>query len=164
MVDDDVTVAMLVTLQVPGIALVEATRVADGIAAVEAEPLAIDAAVVDRRLPDGDGLHVVRALRRRPGGSAVPVVVISAWPEGGDPATLLGAGADAFLAKPFDPAGLQALLERLGRMSEDERRTRRAVLRARLHSGRPAGMDDGLPPVAVPAVAGPRAGGRGPAS
>ncbi|PRQ01164.1 response regulator [Enhygromyxa salina] len=48
------------------------------------------AAIIDLRLPDGNGLDLVRELQRRPDGSARPVFVMTGHPEqldsvGGDP-------------------------------------------------------------------------------
>ena len=74
------------------------------------------ALVLDLGLPDGDGLDLVRSLRKR--GRALPVVVLSA--RGALEARIAGleAGADDYLAKPFSPdelvARLRAVLRRAG--------------------------------------------------
>jgi len=54
-------------------------------------------AIVDRHLPDGDGLDVVRAARA--GGSRV--IVISAQTSTANRDRTLAAGAAGFLGKPF---------------------------------------------------------------
>lgn len=64
--------------------------------------------IVDRRLPDGDGLSFVRALRRA--GMGVPVIVLTARGDVVDRVTGLEAGADDYLAKPF---AFEELLARL---------------------------------------------------
>lgn len=62
--------------------------------------------LLDRRLPDGDGLSLLRALRStRPG---VPVIVLTALDDVRDRIRGLDAGADDYLAKPFDAEELRA--------------------------------------------------------
>ena len=57
----------------------------------------IDAVVLDRGLPDGDGGEVCRALRSHPQTRRLPIVVISGKPNDGTVA------ADAYLMKPVAP-------------------------------------------------------------
>lgn len=77
-----------------------------------------DAILLDRRLPDGDGLTIIPKLRDR--GMCAPVIVLTARGELADRIEGLDRGADDYLAKPF---AVEELLARL-----------RAVLR------RPVGM------------------------
>ena len=67
-----------------------------------------DAIILDRQLPDGDGLSLVPYLRSRRSG--VPVIVLTARGEVSDRVVGLDAGADDYLAKPF---ALEELLARL---------------------------------------------------
>jgi DNA-binding response OmpR family regulator len=76
------------------------------------------AVLLDRQLPDGDGLALIPILRARADG--VPIIVLTARGELTDRIEGLDSGADDYLAKPF---AVEELLARL-----------RAVLR------RPAGM------------------------
>lgn len=58
-----------------------------------------DLALLDRSLPDGDGLSLIAPLREcRPG---MPVIVLSARGELGDRVAGLDRGADDYLVKPF---------------------------------------------------------------
>jgi DNA-binding response OmpR family regulator len=68
-----------------------------GLAVIEAEPLGL--VIADLRLPDGDGLDVVRAARalRMP----PPVLVATGLASRTARQAALAAGASAFLAKPF---------------------------------------------------------------
>jgi len=76
------------------------------------------AIVLDRGLPDDDGLKVLREMRRR--GDAAPVLVLTARDGVSDRVTGLREGADDYLAKPFAMeelvARLQALLRRPGNL------------------------------------------------
>jgi DNA-binding response OmpR family regulator len=77
---------------------------AAGLAAMAAEfPHLV---ISDVRLPDGDGLDIVRAAR-----SAlvpVPAIVVTGYPSDAARRAALAAGASAFLTKPFVAAGLLA--------------------------------------------------------
>jgi len=56
-------------------------------------------AILDRRLPDGDGLDVLRAIRAR--GDDLLVVMLTARGEINDRVEGLDQGADDYIAKPF---------------------------------------------------------------
>ena len=89
------------------------------------------AILLDRQLPDGDGLSLVPKLRSR--GLAVPVIVLTARGDLIDRVAGLNIGADDYLGKPFAveellarlravlrrPADLPAEVLRLGRVSFD---------------------------------------------
>lgn len=85
--------------------------------AAEARAIAgtnIDLAVVDRMLPDGDGLDVCTSLRRAD--FEGPILMLTARGEARDRVHALDLGADDYLTKPFDMdellARLRALLRR----------------------------------------------------
>lgn len=69
---------------------------------------AYDAVLLDRQLPDGDGLELIAPLRARQAG--VPVIVISAMKTVADRVDGLDIGADDYLAKPFSSEELLARL------------------------------------------------------
>jgi len=58
-----------------------------------------DLILLDRRLPDGDGLDLLRHLRAA--GSATPVIVITAQDAVADRVEGLNSGGDDYLVKPF---------------------------------------------------------------
>jgi two-component system KDP operon response regulator KdpE len=66
-----------------------------------------DLIVLDLGLPDGEGLDLVRAVRRE---ASVPIVVVSARHQETQKIALLDAGADDYLTKPFSVAELLARL------------------------------------------------------
>jgi DNA-binding response OmpR family regulator len=55
--------------------------------------------LLDRRLPDGDGVALLRHIRARQPG--VPVIILTALDEVADKVRGLDAGADDYLTKPF---------------------------------------------------------------
>ena len=72
-----------------------------------------DAMVVDRMLPEKDGLTLVREYRD--GGGVSPALFLSALTETEHKVEGLKAGGDDYLAKPFEPVELAARVEALGR-------------------------------------------------
>lgn len=76
-----------------------------------------DAIMLDRGLPDGDGIDLVRRLRA--GGDDVPVLAATARDQVCDRIDGLDLGVDDYLVKPYDllelTARLRALLRRPGK-------------------------------------------------
>ncbi|MBS1166427.1 MAG: DNA-binding response regulator [Proteobacteria bacterium] len=77
--------------------------------------------MLDRQLPDGDGLSLIPKLRAR--GNLVPVLVLTVRGDLADRVAGLDQGADDYLAKPFALeeflARLRALLRRPANMQSD---------------------------------------------
>lgn len=90
-------------------------RGADALAA--ASTVTYDAAVLDLRLPDIDGMEVLRRLRRELA-PALPVIVLTARDAISARIDGLDAGADDYMLKPFDAdelvARLRSVLRRPG--------------------------------------------------
>jgi two-component system OmpR family response regulator len=84
---------------------------ADGL--VQARDGGFDALVVDRMLPEKDGLKLVEEYRN--GGGQTPALFLSALSDVDNRVEGLKVGADDYLAKPFAPAELAARVEALGR-------------------------------------------------
>jgi DNA-binding response OmpR family regulator len=92
-----------------GFTILEATTCAQTVAACARG--GIDAVVLDRRLPDGDGAEICQALKAGP--RALRVVLLSGrQPDG-------ATGADTYLVKPVLPDELCGHLERLLTPGED---------------------------------------------
>src|SRR5690348_9039431 len=77
-----------------------------------------DVLVLDRMLPDGDGLELCRELRAV--GVSRPCLCLTARGEVGDRIEGLEAGADDYLRKPFALAELKARLHALTRRQGSE--------------------------------------------
>ena len=75
-----------------------------------------DAIVLDRMLPDGSGLDLLRSIRRA--GDRTPVLLLTSKDEVTDRIDGLDAGADDYLGKPFDLDELAARLRAIGRRAE----------------------------------------------
>jgi two-component system OmpR family response regulator len=96
---------------------------ADGDAAlVQAAVYDYDAVILDVMIPERDGFEVCRTLRER--GCWAPVLMLTARRGVDDRIRGLDAGADDYLAKPFDFGELLARLRALLRRAPAERPTR----------------------------------------
>jgi CheY-like chemotaxis protein len=80
-----------------------------------------DCVVSDILMPDMDGESLLRALRAVPGLEAVPFIALSAVRSEARIRTVIGAGADAFLLKPFP---LRELTDRVRALVERPAATR----------------------------------------
>ncbi|MCB9706168.1 MAG: response regulator [Myxococcales bacterium] len=87
--------------------------VEDGAAAVErALARGYDAILMDCRMPVMDGLAAARAIREAEGeGRRTPIVALTANAMAGDSEACIGAGMDAFVAKPVTTEELSAALD-----------------------------------------------------
>jgi class 3 adenylate cyclase/CheY-like chemotaxis protein len=75
----------------------------------------IDLVLLDILMPEMDGYAVCRALRAEPNSSFLPIVMITASGEQ-EKVAAIEAGADDFIAKPFDQAELLARVKSLLRI------------------------------------------------
>jgi two-component system OmpR family response regulator len=89
-----------------------------------------DMALIDLRLPDGDGIELLKAWRAR--GERRPVIMLTARDQISDRIKGLQAGADDYLVKPFDldelVARVQAVARRAGLGDAQVLRTGRVAL------------------------------------
>jgi CheY-like chemotaxis protein len=72
-----------------------------------------DVALIDVMMPGGSGLEIIRHLKSDPELRHARCVVVSAFSEESDRQEATAAGADAFVAKPFDPDELSATVASL---------------------------------------------------
>jgi len=83
------------------------------VARAQITSIAYDLVILDWMLPGLDGLSVCRAARAT--GVAVPILMLTARADVGERIAGLDAGADDYLAKPFDLGELLARVRALGR-------------------------------------------------
>jgi two-component system, OmpR family, response regulator MprA len=111
--DDDPGVlrAVALALEVEGHTVATAPDGAEALAMLAG--FDADVLVLDWMMPGLDGLAVCRLLRGQ--GDTTPILILSAREQVTDRVAGLDAGADDYLAKPFDIAELAARLRALGR-------------------------------------------------
>jgi DNA-binding response OmpR family regulator len=124
-IEDDATIrsSIIRGLTERGHAVVSAPTAMAGLElAVSDRP---DVVVLDLGLPDLDGTAMLRMLR---GVSDVPVVVATARDDENEIVTVLDAGADDYVVKPFGVAQLDARIRAVLRRGADEPTDRRVVV------------------------------------
>ncbi|WP_176594155.1 response regulator transcription factor [Sphingobium sp. EM0848] len=119
--DDDALAAALIDhFSLRGFALERAGSLED--AALMLATSRYAALILDRGLPDGDGIELLQSLRAQR--DTLSVIVLTARGEIASRIAGLDAGADDYLAKPFSPdelaARLRAVLRRNGAYQERE--------------------------------------------
>ncbi len=72
-----------------------------------------DLILMDVQLPKLSGLDATRAIRADPRTAHIPLVVVTSFALSGDDRKAMEAGASAYLAKPYSPRDLLALMRRL---------------------------------------------------
>jgi DNA-binding response OmpR family regulator len=80
-----------------------------GAALIHADTQPIQGVLLDRRLPDMDGVQVCRQLRQKLG-ATVPIIMVTADRDSSLEANVRAVGATDLLSKPFEP---DVLLQKL---------------------------------------------------
>ncbi|MBI0476979.1 DNA-binding response regulator [Sphingomonas sp. MA1305] len=122
LIEDDDGTAREIALEfaAAGYAIEHRATAADGLARARSDD--VDLIIVDRQLPDGEGLDIIGALRDE--GRRTPALVLSALGSLDDRVRGLRAGGDDYLAKPFALVELVARAEALLRRPNETRDTR----------------------------------------
>jgi DNA-binding response OmpR family regulator len=107
-----------------------------------------DLVLLDLTLPDLDGMHVCRALRRRP--AYLPIVVLTGRDRREDELAAFAATVDDYVTKPFDPetlvARVRAVLRLAGTRQLREARLGDVVIDLAAREARRDGRSLALPP------------------
>jgi two-component system, OmpR family, phosphate regulon response regulator PhoB len=112
-VDDDNAVRSLLVflLKRGGHSPVEASCGAEAFEAIRQRLPAL--VLLDRMLPDMDGIEILRAWRRTPTTRELPIMMLTARAEEADRVDGLTEGADDYITKPFSRAELMLRIEKL---------------------------------------------------
>lgn len=102
---------MRIALTGAGFEVLEAEDGMAGVAAaVEHKPSLI---LMDIQLPIFDGYEAARRIRAVPELKTVPIIAVTSYALSGDEAKAREAGCDGYMAKPFSPRQLVALVRSL---------------------------------------------------
>ncbi len=109
-VEDEPTILRLlqVNLRLEGYDVVACSNGEDAL--LRAEEGAPDVVVLDIALPGIDGFEVCRHLRRVPATEHVPVIMVTAQVQDEDRERGYALGVHGYVAKPFEPTDLIALV------------------------------------------------------
>ena len=91
--------------------LIEAVDGETGIATAVAERP--DLILMDVQLPKISGIEAIRTLRNEPATVHTPIIAITSFALSGDQQKAQDAGASAYLAKPYSPFDLLAMIRKL---------------------------------------------------
>ena len=107
-IDDDSSIRRLVKhmMRRSGYQVLEATTAQEALTRLKESPW--DLAILDRRLPDEDGVSVCAKLKSDPDFRARYVIILTAETQQQDKIEGLELGADDYVTKPFQPAELMA--------------------------------------------------------
>lgn len=125
LIEDDAGTATEITLELAaqGCAVTYRTTIAEGLKVARSED--IDLLILDRQLPDGEGLDLIGLMRDED--RRTPALVLSALGSLDDRVRGLRAGGDDYLAKPFALVELVARVQALLRRPNETRDTRLIV-------------------------------------
>jgi two-component system cell cycle response regulator DivK len=71
-----------------------------------------DLVLMDVQLPKMSGLEVTRALRTDAATADIPIIMVTSFALSGDDQKAMAVGASAYLAKPYSPRELLALVRK----------------------------------------------------
>jgi two-component system cell cycle response regulator DivK len=92
-----------------GFELIEAADGESGVAmATTHRP---DLILMDIQLPVFDGYEATRRIRANPDTRAIPIIAVTSYALSGDESKALAAGCDGYVAKPFSPRKILALVQ-----------------------------------------------------
>jgi DNA-binding response OmpR family regulator len=111
LVDDNLEYARVFSLTLDWQSDMEVVGIAGSLRDARTMLEGVDVAILDRRLPDGDGLELISELREASPG--VKVLVMSAFASLANPQEALEAGADQVLGKVAPPHEVLATIREL---------------------------------------------------
>lgn len=112
-VDDSASMRQMLahTLRQAGYDVVEAVDGVDALA--KADTGSFDVVITDQNMPRMDGLALTMALRAKPRYRQVPILVLTTESDQETKSAGRSAGATGWLLKPFDPARLIEVIDRV---------------------------------------------------
>lgn len=109
-VDDSHVLRRLVEIALEPLSLDVHTAASAAEAQDKVESVIPDVVLLDVGLPDGDGLSVLRWIRRNPGYDDVAVVMASGYTSSDEIEEAMASGAAGYLPKPFSPDDVRSVV------------------------------------------------------
>ena len=112
-VDDSQTMRDMVkfTLTSAGFEVREAEDGVKGLAALKQGP--VDIVITDINMPNMNGIELVKAIRAEPAHKALPVLILTTEADAAKKDEGRAAGATGWIVKPFDPAKLVQVVNKV---------------------------------------------------
>ncbi len=110
-VDDSVTMRRIVVNTLQRIGYTDIVEATDGSDALRRYDTSIRFVITDWNMPNMTGLDFVKALRARPDGTDVPVLMVTTRSMKADILAAVQAGANHYVVKPFTPQVLKEKID-----------------------------------------------------
>lgn len=112
-VDDSATMRRIVINSLQRIGYNDCVEAGDGIEALDQYGPAIDFVITDWNMPNMGGLELVQALRARPDGAKVPILMVTTRSVREDILAAAQAGVNNYVVKPFTPQVLKEKIDQV---------------------------------------------------
>ena len=112
-VDDSVTMRRILINSLQRVGFKETVEAGDGLEALEQFDSSIGFVITDWNMPNMSGVDFARALRARPDGASVPILMVTTRSVGGDIRAAIEAGMNNYIVKPFTPQALKEKIDQL---------------------------------------------------
>jgi len=112
-VDDSVTMRRIIINSLHRIGYTDCVEAGDGVEALERFSPEIDFVITDWNMPNMGGLDFVKALRERPDGATIPILMVTARSIREDIRAAAEAGVNNYVVKPFTPQVLKEKIDQV---------------------------------------------------
>ena len=112
-IDDSATMRRIVINSLQRIGFSDSMEAGDGMEALERFDASVGFIITDWDMPKMSGVDFTRALRARPAGSSVPVLMITTRSAREDILAAVEAGVNNYIVKPFTPQVLKEKIDQL---------------------------------------------------
>ena len=112
-VDDSATMRRIVVNSLQRIGFTQCVEAADGREALDKYDPSVTFVITDWNMPNMSGTELARALRERPDGKTVPILMVTARSVREDILTALESGVNNYIVKPFTPQVLKEKIDQL---------------------------------------------------
>jgi two-component system, chemotaxis family, chemotaxis protein CheY len=112
-IDDSATMRRIIVNSLQRIGHTDCVEAGDGVEALRVFTPDIGVIITDWNMPGMTGVDFVRALRERPDGKAVPVLMVTTRSIKQDIVQAVQAGVNNYIVKPFTPQILKEKIDTL---------------------------------------------------
>jgi two-component system chemotaxis response regulator CheY len=112
-VDDSVTMRRIIVNSLQRIGYTDALEARDGQEALDVFDSSVQFVITDWNMPTMSGIDFARALRARPDGKQVPILMITTRSVREDILAAVQAGVNNYILKPFTPPVLKEKIDQV---------------------------------------------------
>ncbi len=112
-VDDSATMRRIVTNSLQRIGFTDTIEAGDGLEALQRFDPSVGFIITDWDLPNLSGIEFTRSLRAQPGGSSVPILMVTTRSVREDIIAAVEAGVNNYIVKPFTPQILKDKIDQI---------------------------------------------------